>query len=162
MFCFFVVVFFFLFSFFWFCLSFSPCHKSFLLFGCQRVVMFFVFCCHLNTHVEFFSKMVLVLIAQHNVHRQPIIQLLLMIGLMAFSGFSHNSEKLNLLMVIMEFELSKIVLLQHKIVHNLINSIIVYYIQILNAIIQLNFIFFKRNINYNSKILQEKETMQCV
>ena len=51
--------------------------------------------------------MMLVLIAQHNVHGQPIIQILLMIGLMAFNGFGHKSEKHNLLMVIMQFELSE-------------------------------------------------------
>ena len=123
--------------------------------------MFFVFCFYFDTDGKVFAKMVFASIAQHNVHQQPIMQVLLMITLMVFNGLNHKSEKYNLLMVTMEFELYKIVLLHHKTLRDLIISKIMYYIQILNGI-QLNFILFQRNINYNSKVLQEKETMQSI
>ena len=141
-----------------FCFSFILMQKS------GHVFCFLLFVFFFNIDEEFFCKMVLALTAQHNVHRQPIIQVLTMIILMIFDGFNHKGEKYNLLilMVTMEFELSKIMLLHHKILHSLINSKIFHYIQISNAIIQLNFILFKRNINYHSKIVQHKETVQSM
>ena len=98
---------------FFFCFSFILIAKEW---SC-----FFVFCFYFNTDGKFFSKMVLVLIAQHNVHQQAIIQVLSTISVILFNSFNHKGEKYNLLMVTMQFEMSKIVLLHHKILHNLIN-----------------------------------------
>ena len=137
-----------------------------------------------------FSKIVLVLISQHNVHQAHIIQVLLIMILMVFE---EKRAKCDLLILLRK--LFKIVLHQHETQHNLMKYEIVIYnysvhvfmhiiignsnesVKILHDlnkygiichapvmmyIQQLNLILFERNIHYNVKVLKKKKIVQSM
>ena len=65
-----------------------------------------------------------------------------------------KNEKYDLLIIII-IEFCEIVLLQHKIQHNLINyEITIYNVHIVTHVSKLNSILFKGNVNYDSKALK--------
>ena len=106
-----------------------------------------------------FLKMVLLLIAQHNVHQIHIMQVLLIMILMVFEK---KDEKYDLLMMILK-EVCEIVLLQHKIQHNLEKyEIIIYIVYVVMHIMQLNLILFKGNVNYDLKLLKLNKTVRLL
>ena len=106
-----------------------------------------------------FLEMVLVLIPRHNVHQMYIFQVLLMIKLMVFE---EQSEEYDLL-IIKVLELFEIVLLEHKIQHNLMKyEIIIYYVHVIMHVQQLNLVLFKRIIKYELKGLKMNKTVQSL
>ena len=109
--------------------------------------------------LKIFLKMVLVLIPQHNVYQMHIKQILLMINLMVFE---EKIEEYDLLIIIV-LELFEIVVLVHRIQHNLMNyEIIIYYVHVIMHVQQLNLELFKRIINYELKMLKVGEIVQSL
>ena len=87
-----------------------------------------------------------------------IIQVFVMMILL---GFEEKDEKYDLLIVIVEF--CEIVLLQHKIQHNLINyEIRIYSVHIVTYVSKLNWIVFKENVNYDLKVLKVHNNVQLL
>ena len=94
-----------------------------------------------------------------NVHEMHIIQVFLMMILL---GFEEKDEKYDLLIIII-IEFCEIVLLQHKIQHNLINyEIRIYNVHIVTHVSKLNSILFKRNVNYDLKVLKVNNNAQSL